>query len=75
MIGLLERTPEERTVNKVFKKIPEGKNCLLERKKKTWLDGVENDMKKTVVISWRKIARGRAAWKLILKAARALPGP
>jgi hypothetical protein len=36
------------------------------------LGDVENDMKKMCVRGWRKIARDRDAWKLILKEAKVL---
>jgi hypothetical protein len=38
------------------------------------LDVVENDLKKLYFRGWRKIARDRDAWKLILKEARVLHG-
>ena len=42
-----------------------GKRCL---------DDAENDLKKTGVRGWWKIARDRDAWKLILKEAKVLHG-
>jgi len=39
------------------------------------LDDVENNLKKVGVTGWRKRARDRDAWKLILKEAKVLPGP
>ena len=53
---------------KVFKNIPEGKRSV-GRPKKSWLDGVENHLKEMDVRGWRKVARDRDAWKLILKEA------
>ena len=40
-----ERVPEERSVKKVLKNIPEGKTSV-GKPRKIWLDDVENDMKK-----------------------------
>jgi RNA-splicing ligase RtcB len=57
--------PEERTVKKVFKNIPEGKGSV-GKPRKRWLDDVENDLKKMDVRGWRKIDRDRDAWKFIL---------
>jgi len=39
------------------------------------LDDVENNLKKVGVTCWRKRARDRDAWKLILKEAKVLLGP
>jgi hypothetical protein len=39
------------------------------------LGNVENDLKKTYVRGWRKIARDRDARKLILNKAKILHGP
>jgi len=36
---------------------------------------VENDLKKTGVRGWRKIARESDAWKLIVKEAQVLQAP
>ena len=44
-LGHVARMSEGRTVKKVFKNIPEGKNCIGKPSKK-WLDDVENDVKK-----------------------------
>ena len=44
------------------------------RPRRRWLDNVENDLKKTGVRSWRKMAKDRDVWKLILKEARVLHG-
>jgi hypothetical protein len=44
------------------------------RPRRRWLDDVENDLKKTGVRSWRKIAKDRDVWKLILKEAWDLHG-
>jgi hypothetical protein len=63
--------PEENTMKKVFKYTPEGKRSL-RRASKRWLDSAENDLMKMGVRGWRKIAKDRDAWKLILKLARAL---
>ena len=61
---------EERTVKKkVFKNIAEGKMSV-EKPRKRWLDDAENNLKKIGVRGWRKIARLRDAWKLILMEAR-----
>jgi hypothetical protein len=45
------------------------------RPRKTRLDDVENDLKEKIIRGWRKIARNRDAWKLILKEARFRHGP
>jgi hypothetical protein len=39
------------------------------------LDAVENDLKKMGTRGFRKIARDRYAWKLILKESKGLHGP
>jgi len=44
------------------------------RPRRRWLDDVENYLKKIGVRSWRKIARDRDVWELILKEARYLHG-
>jgi hypothetical protein len=66
--------PEERTVKKLLKNIAEGKRSV-GKPRKRWLDDFENDLTKTGVRGWRKIARDRDAWRLILKKARVLYGP
>jgi ABC-type Fe2+-enterobactin transport system substrate-binding protein len=38
------------------------------------MDNIENDLKKTFVRDWRKIARDRDVWKLIMKDIRVLHG-
>jgi hypothetical protein len=40
------------------------------RPRRRWLDNVENDLKKTSVRRWRKIAKDRYVWKLFLKEAK-----
>jgi hypothetical protein len=39
-----------------------------------WLDDVRNDLKKAGATGWRKVAKDRNDWKLILKEARVLRG-
>jgi hypothetical protein len=39
------------------------------------LEDVENDLKEKYIRGWKKIARNREAWKLILKEARLRHGP
>jgi len=57
----------------VLKNIPQGKDPL--EGQETWLDNVENYLKKTGVGGWRKIAKDRDTCKLILKGVRFLHGP
>jgi nicotinamide riboside kinase len=64
--------PKERSVKKLFKNIPEKVHW---KGKKRWLDDTENDLKKMCVTDWRKTARGRDTWKLILKEAKVSHGP
>jgi hypothetical protein len=66
--------PEERTVKKVFKNIPEVK-WSVGKPRKRWLDYVETDLKKMCFSGWRKIARDRDAWKFVLKEAKVLHRP
>jgi hypothetical protein len=68
-LGHVARVPEERTVKRVFKNIPDGK-CPVGKPRKRWLVDVDNDLKKISVRGWRKIARDREAWKFVLKGAR-----
>jgi len=56
-----------------LKNIPQGKDPL--EGQETWLDNVENYLKKTGVGGWRKIAKDRDTCKLILKGVRFLHGP
>jgi hypothetical protein len=72
-LGHVERVIEERTVKKVFKNIPEKKSSVV-KPRKGWFDDVENDLNRTGVRGWRKIAWDRDAWKLILKETRVLHG-
>jgi hypothetical protein len=65
---------KERNANKVFKNNREGKRSV-GKPRKRWSGDVENDLKKMGVRGWRKIARDRDAWKLILKEVRVLHGP
>jgi hypothetical protein len=67
-LGHVERMPEERTVKKVFKNIPE-RNRSLRKPRKRWVDDVENDLKKMGVGGSRKIVRDKDTWKLILNEA------
>ena len=69
----MERKPEARTVKVVYKNISEGKGSV-GKPRRRWLDNVANDMNKMGVRGWRKIARDRDAWKLVLKQARVLLG-
>lgn len=63
------------TDKKMCKNIPEGKRSV-GKPRKRWLDDVENDLKKMVVIrGWGKIARDRDAGKLIQKETKILHGP
>jgi len=65
---------EEKTAKRVFMNIQEGKGSIGKPRKK-WLHDVENDLKAVGLRGWRKIARDRNAWNLILKEARDLHGP
>ena len=53
--------PEEISVKKVFKNIPEGIRSV-GKPRKRWLYDVENDLKKMGVRGCRKIARGTDTW-------------
>jgi hypothetical protein len=64
---------EERIMKKVFKNTPQGKR-FVGKPSKSCLDDAENDLKKNGVRGWRKLGKGRDAWKLILKEARVLHG-
>jgi len=68
------RVPEERTVKRVFKNIPDGK-CSVGMPRKRWMVDVENDLKEMSVGDWRKIARDRDAWKFVLKGSRIMHRP
>jgi hypothetical protein len=72
-LGHIERIPEETTVKKVFKNTPEGKRSVGKPRKRR-LDYVENGLKNMGVRCWRKIAKDRDAWEVILKKARILRG-
>ena len=57
------------------------RNCLrisqkrsIGKTRKRWLDDTENDVKKMGVTGWRKTARGRDTWKLIMKEAEVSHG-
>jgi hypothetical protein len=60
-------------VKKVFKNISEGRRSF-GKPRKRWLDDVENDLKKLGVRGWRKTAKDRDIWQLVLKDARILQG-
>ena len=47
---------EEKTMKQVFKNSPERRNSVGKLRKK-WLYDIENDLKKTSVRNWRKIAK------------------
>jgi hypothetical protein len=49
----VKRTPEERTVAKLFKNVPEGKGSIGEPRN-GWLDDVKNGLKKTDVKGFQK---------------------
>jgi hypothetical protein len=49
--------------------------CWKEKKRKRWLNDVENYLKKMGVRGWRKTAEDRNDWELIQKGARVLRGP
>jgi hypothetical protein len=72
-LGHVERMAEERTMKNVFKDTQERKRSVGKPRKRR-LDDVENNLKKMDVRGWKKIAKGRDAWKLILKEARVLRG-
>jgi hypothetical protein len=57
----------------VYKNIPEGKRSV-GKPRKRWLDEDENDLYKMCVRGWKKIAKGRNAYKLILKEAKVWHG-
>ena len=59
---------------KVFKNTQEVKRSV-GRPGKRYLGDVENDLKEMSVRGWRKIAKGKETWKLILKEARVPYGP
>jgi len=54
-----------------------GKLCATRRRgrpKKRWLDDVSTDLRKMGINEWRDRARGREAWRRIVKEAKAHPG-
>ena len=57
----------------MFKNTPQGKGSVGEPRNRR-LDKAENDLKIMGVRGWRKPAKGRDAWKLIMKEARVLHG-
>jgi len=71
----VKRTPEERTVAKLFKNVPEGKGSIGEPRN-GWLDDVKNGLKKTDVkgLQKKKITRYRHACKMTRKKVRVLHG-
>jgi hypothetical protein len=73
-LGHVIRVPEERTVKRVFKNIPDRK-CSVGNPRKRWLVDVDNNLKKMSVRGCRKIARDRDAWKFVLKGARIMHRP
>jgi hypothetical protein len=70
----VERLAENRTAKTVFKYVLQEKKSV-GKPIYRWLDDVENNLKKVGVTGWRKRARDRDAWKLILKEAKVLLGP
>jgi hypothetical protein len=63
---ILRRVKMVRTREKNARK----KNCeegegSIRKPRKRWLDDVKNDLKKTNVRGWRKIAKGRDSWKTV----------
>lgn len=70
----MESMPDKRTVYRMFKYIQQGEKSVGKPISRC-LDDFENNPKKTGVIGWRKIARDRDAWKLILKETKVLHGP
>jgi hypothetical protein len=65
---------EERTVKNVFKNTAERKSSVGKPRKKC-LDDFKNYLKKMRVRCWRKVAKDRDAWKVILKETRDFHGP
>jgi hypothetical protein len=65
---------QKRTAKVAFKNTPEG-NRSVGKPRKRWLDDAANYLKTMGVTGWRKIAKDRDAWKLILKEACILHGP
>jgi hypothetical protein len=57
---------EETTVKKVFKNTPAGKRSV-GKPIKRWLEDVANDLREMGFRDWRKMAKNRDAWKLVLK--------
>lgn len=70
----MERMTENRTGNKVFKYVQQRKKSV-GKPIYIWLDDAKNNVKKVGVTGWRKRARDRVAWKLVLKEAKVLLGP
>ena len=72
MVGTRGKNVRRKNCEKsVLRNIPEG-NRSVGRPRKRWLGKVENCWKKICVRGWRKIAKDRDGWKLILKEARIL---
>ena len=57
----------------MFKNTSEGERSV-GKPRWRWVDDVDNDVKKVGVRGWKKIAKDRDVWKLILKEARVLLG-
>ena len=72
-LGCVERTSQQSTAARVFMNIPDAKKSVGKPRKRR-LNDVENDLQKTCVRRWRKMARDSDGWNRILKEIRVLHG-
>lgn len=70
-IGHLHRLESERTVKKVYKSEPEGRNKR-GRPRLSWKKEVEQDLKKLQIKEWQTITLDKKAWKEIVEKAKGL---
>jgi len=67
-LGHVQRMDEERVPLKLLNTNPDG-NRRPGRPKSRWKDAVESDLKALRVSDWRKLARNRSGWKILLEEA------
>ena len=73
LAGHMERMPDSRMVQHVFRGHPHGRR-LPGRPRKRWLDDVEEDLRKLRVRDWRQQASDRPEWRRVVEQAKELHG-
>ncbi|KAJ4425668.1 hypothetical protein ANN_27864 [Periplaneta americana] len=64
--GHVERSEERSLLRKIYREKPVGRRCV-ERSRKKWIEGIEEDIKQMDIREWRRRTQDRREWASIAR--------